>query len=158
MEKPPNLSDNGETAINMPSELRIRQRLGQISIHNELSPQIEKLGGESMTAERLISRLTENLSTFAEKHLMGMDALAYGYMPKIIDALVDDASAKESVFDLWEATVKEWKDASADDISQVRNRYTQPKTKTPRKLKKAQQKSQRELAAQAYKLREDNKD
>lgn len=158
MEKLPDPSDNGEAVINMPSELRIRQRLGQTSIYGELSPRIEKLGGESMTATQLITRLTEDLSAFAEEHLMGMDVLAYRQMPRIINALVDDAPAKESVFDLWEETVKELKEAGTEEISQVRKKYTQPKVKTPRKLKKAQQKSQRELAEQAHKLQQAKRD
>lgn len=158
MERAPVPPDNPEAVINLPSEIRIRQRLGQVTIHSELSPQIEKLGGESMTATQLIARLTADLSAFAEEHLMGIDVLAYRQMPKIINALVDDASAKESVFDLWQETVKEFKEAGADEISQVRQKYTQPKVKTPRKLKKAQQKSQLELAEQAHKLLQQNRD
>ncbi|GEM_PF-2791545 len=138
-------SNNGEILIALPSRVRIRQRLGQISadrlFREEVVPGVERLGGENMAPEDLLSTLAMNLSEFATKHMLGITALAYSHIPPIIDALVDDPSQKEATLGIWGDMVMAKKARDEAEIEHIKSKILNPRRDPPRKSKKARQRS-----------------
>jgi hypothetical protein len=141
-EEQSSLPGNSEILINLPSSLRIRQRLGQVSSNHlfqqHLVPRVEQLGGETMTAQDFLGHLALELASFADEYMVGVTMLAYNQMPSIIDQIVDDKQQKEATLNLWEAMVIEKKERDAAEISAIKNRFVNPHPKLPRKLKKRQ--------------------
>ncbi|MGC1177256.1 MAG: hypothetical protein WA843_04255 [Candidatus Saccharimonadales bacterium] len=132
---------NSEIAITMPSELRIRQRLGQISIDKTLIPRLGALGGQTLTPNELLSSLGMELSSYAAEHMLGMTALAYERIPVIIDMLVEDDNHKGVTLSLWETMVRQKKqkdEVSEEELTRLRQRYSGSRGKVPRKQKKQQ--------------------
>ena len=131
---------NEEMLIQLPSALRIRQRLGQISANNlfqqQLVPRLEQLGGAEFTPERFLAQLALELSEFAEAHMLGMTALAYNHMPRIIDQLVTDTEQKTATLNLWEQLIIDTKERDEAETRALKLRYTHPAPKLSRKQKR----------------------
>ncbi len=134
----------------LPSSLRIRQKLGEISANRlfrrELIPSIAQLGDTTVTPESLITSLCLELSEFANENMLGMTALAYERLPLIIDALVDDKEHKTATLDLWGKLVTDKKEKDEAEIRQVKEQYTNPPPKLPRKMKKRGKRGQVQIS------------
>ncbi|HVI60543.1 MAG TPA: hypothetical protein VM535_00085, partial [Candidatus Saccharimonadales bacterium] len=120
---PENLGGGAEIPnIELPSALRIRQRLGMLaarqhwSYGQELVPSIAQLGGEAMTPDELVTSLETKTAAYAEANLLGMERFVQQGIPKIIDKIVDDPRQKTAALTVWDKVVDEKKaaDAAAD--------------------------------------------
>lgn len=130
-------------AIELPSALRIRQRLGQVSTGRSFSehlvPAIESLDRQKLQPAELVGELEQKVTTYAEEHIMGIvPPQLESLIPKIIDELVDDNHQKQSAFSAWEERVTELKGGSIATSQHIQNRYMN-RRKVPRKIKKANQ-------------------
>jgi hypothetical protein len=130
-----------EIAIILPSALRIRQRLGQVSISRQFNeivvPRLERLGGTALSPESLLSTLTDELTEFADRHMLGIGVLALQRVPQIVDELIDDPEQRAVTLSLWERMVTDEKQRDRGQAQRPHYHYSRP-TKVPRKLKKAQ--------------------
>lgn len=92
--------------IEMPSALRIRQRLGMIATSNSyreaLIPAIETLGGETKSPEEFVSDLESLTADYAQHHRLGIVRQVQEGIPQIIDRLIDAPDQKSAALDAWE--------------------------------------------------------
>jgi hypothetical protein len=133
------LSSHAEQApvIELPSRLRLHQRLGQLSLEGSLTDRIERLGGQTLAAEQLVDRLEGVMSQYADEHTYGIQTLVLRDMPKVLNKIIEEPEAKARALDIWGEKV-EARQVAAEKVNEVKRRYTK-KQKVPRKIKKARQ-------------------
>lgn len=99
--------------IIMPSELRIMQRLGQVStnasLRAHLFPNIAGHEREAYTPEELVAVLASEITSYSEEHVLGIAALTLADMPSYINALVDDDGQKKEALQAWAKLEEEGK-------------------------------------------------
>lgn len=101
-------------AIELPSALRIRQRLGHVSTERAFKqhfvPRAQELSHLEVTPQELIESLETRLADYAEEHVLGMVPFTLErFMPRVINQLVDDEQQKKSTLKAWEERVAELK-------------------------------------------------
>lgn len=119
--------------IELPSALRIRQRLGMLatrqpsSYGQELVPSIARLGGESRSSEEFVAELEILTADYAENHRLGMVRHVQAGIPKIIDKLIDDPLQKDAALEAWEILKADIIEEDDRTDQKLRQRY-QPRT------------------------------
>jgi hypothetical protein len=128
-------------AIEMPSRVRIRQRLGQVAVESELAEKMERFGGQQLAPDTLIDRVETIMEDYAENKKFGIIQLVLNDMPLVLGALVDDAGPKSLVLNLWGERLR---DRAVEDekINEAKRRLTVTYPKEPRKIKKARKKAE----------------
>ena len=135
--------------VHLPSAIRIRQRLGQLSLdgtafQKKVIAPLANLGGQKVSGEELLGHIAVNLGEYAEAHLLGMTGLAYTRLPAIIHELTkDDPDREADTLALWEKMVIAKKEKDEVETQRIKAYYLEPKHKLSRKAKKEDRRTER---------------
>ena len=121
-----------ETYVTLPSDLRMRQRLGQLSIGESIYPQIAFVERATIPARGLVLALDEALRELAHQRHMGIEQLTLKHLPRIIELIVDNEEERAEALRVWQEIVN----AQRDDAEKIEYSIKQ---KVPRKQKKRRQ-------------------
>lgn len=133
---------NAQDSVELASNLRIRQKLGQISssrlFQKELVPRIANLGGQTLSTEDFLSNVSLELTDFAEQHILGITALALSRMPEIIENVIENEDQRQNALNMWTHLIKE-RCAQDDSLTSASDSSNSHKpSKLPRKRKKSE--------------------
>lgn len=97
-------STNPQELVQLPSKLRIKQRLGHVSTTNhfkeQIVPKLTKLGGETSTVDEFIGNLSTALIEYPDGK-PGLSSLGEKQAPKIINQLIRDPILQEHAINRW---------------------------------------------------------
>jgi hypothetical protein len=101
---------NPEATIQLPSRLRLLQRLGQVTTsataRGNLSSRIASHEREKFTPEGFVDMLAGHMHEYAEEQAMGIDVLLYNRMPSYIKTILDKDSDKRQALEYWTEKVQ----------------------------------------------------
>lgn len=111
-----------EIAIELPSQLRMRQLLGHVSTSHAFQEnfvpkftQLAKLE-EPLTATEFVDTMGDQLEEYADNTLMGITELARKHGEKIINVMIKDDDQKEAATQAWEAKIEAQKTESEQQL------------------------------------------
>jgi hypothetical protein len=96
---------NPEHVVKMPSKIRIRQRLGQISTNHafkkDFVPRIERFGRKTLETDDFLVALSTKMSEFEGRPSGELSDLGQARIPKIIAGIVLDEQQQNYALERW---------------------------------------------------------
>jgi hypothetical protein len=128
--------------INLPSRMRIVQRLGQISTNTSLREHLHQTiahhAREQYSPEGFVDMLTGHMIDYAQDYAAGVSGIILNKMPLYITTILDRDKDKQPALDYWLSEVEKSKEIALDR-DRIIKQYLQGDK--PRKQKKVDKKN-----------------